>query len=95
MTDEDRAEQLEMARQRLHVLDAVVAALDRRDEVSAAISGAEDCAAEALAALLGTDDAGGRAVLGLHWSAFARSRSQLAHDDLEEVRRAVAALEQP
>ncbi|MCD2191634.1 hypothetical protein [Actinomycetospora soli] len=97
MTDKDRADQLEMARQRLHVLEAAVSAVDRRDEVSAVISAAADSAAatEALAALLGTDNAGARAVLGLHWSAFTRARAQYAREDLEEVRRAIAELEQP
>lgn len=97
MTDDDRAEQLQMARDRLHVLEALVAALDRRDEASAAISGADDtaAAAEALAALLDTDDLGARAVLGLHWSAFTRTRRQQAHDDLQDIRREVTVLEQP
>lgn len=96
VTDEDRAEQLQLVRQRLHVLEAVVAALDRRDEVSAAISAADDsaAAAEAIAALLGTDDLGGSAVLNLHWSAFTRTRSHHAREDLQEVRQAVTALEQ-
>ena len=65
--------------------------------MSAAISAADDsvAAARELAALLGTDDLGGHAVLGLHWSAFTRTRSQYAREDLEDVRRAVAELEQP
>lgn len=95
VTDED--EQLQMARRRAHVLEAVVAALDQRDEASAAISSAEDPAAatEALAALLDTDEIGARAVLGLHWSAFTRARHHQAREDLDDVRRAVAACERP
>ena len=93
--DDDHAEQLAAARERCHTLEALVAALERRDEVSVLIAGSDDVAGArtALAALLEIDEVAAQGVLTLHWSAFTRARRQQAHEDLEHMRAAVQALE--
>lgn len=93
--DDDHAEQLAAARERLHTLNALVAALERRDEISLLIADSDDVAAArtALATLLQTDEVAAQGVLTLHWSAFTRARRQQAHEDLDDMRAAVQALE--
>ncbi len=77
------------ATQRLEVLDAIVAAIERRDEVHEAIasSPSADQARARLVALLGVSDVGAVAVLDLQWRRLAELERTRIITERDDIRR--------
>jgi CspA family cold shock protein len=83
-----RQAEREAARARLGILDAIVSAGDRRDDVMAVIAEADstDGAREAVAELLGVTDAGATAVLDLQLRRFSHEAMQRLRAERDELR---------
>jgi DNA gyrase/topoisomerase IV subunit A len=84
----DQAHQIEMAKQRLEILDAVARAQDRYAEVSAVIAASADKyeARAAVGRLLGVrEDMAGRAVTELIWFRLTAADRRQVREDRDEV----------
>jgi DNA gyrase/topoisomerase IV subunit A len=91
LSDEEEQWQRDAVRQRLEILDAISAALERRVEVMELIasSPSTDEARAHLAVLLGVSELCATAVLDLQWRRFAQlERSRIA-DERDRLRRQI------
>jgi DNA gyrase/topoisomerase IV subunit A len=73
---------------RLELLDALLAALDRRDEVSDVVSASEDTdqAVERLRELLGVSPLAAVEILNMQWRRFTHDERQMLQDRISELR---------
>ncbi|MGH8961707.1 MAG: DNA gyrase subunit A [Jatrophihabitantaceae bacterium] len=91
MSDDDvwnRQHREEALRQRLEILDALVAALERRTEVFDVIAASvsADAARERLSEMLGVSEIGATAVLDLQSRRFAQIEAQRIADERDQLR---------
>jgi DNA gyrase subunit A len=82
------AEEQRLWSQRLEVLDAIVAAIDRRDEVHTVIvsSPSAEQARTRLVALLGVSEVGAVAILDLQWRRLAELERTRIVAERDEIR---------
>jgi DNA gyrase/topoisomerase IV subunit A len=74
--------------QRLEILDAMIAAIDRRDEIFEIIDGADDADAACLgiAQVLAVTEVGAHAILSLQLRRLSRREVQRIRDEREHLR---------
>ena len=90
MTDEQLGpDERDAVLQRLEILDAVVAAIDRRIDVleTIASSPSADEARVRVCALLGVSEVAATAILDLQWRRFAQSERRRIAEECAEFRR--------
>jgi DNA gyrase/topoisomerase IV subunit A len=82
-TDQERGRQ-----SGLEILDALLAALARRDEVSDVVWASDDTdqAADRLRELLGVSSVGALEILNMPWRGFTRERRQILQEHISELR---------
>jgi DNA gyrase/topoisomerase IV subunit A len=82
-TDQERDRQ-----RRVELLDALLAALARRDEVSEVVGASDDSdqAAERLQKLLGVSSVAAIEILNMPWRGFTRDRRQILQEHISELR---------
>jgi DNA gyrase subunit A len=88
MKDDDDSRLGAQRVQRLHILDALVSAIDQRDEVHAAIcsSPSAEHAVSRLMALLGISEVGAVAILDLQWRRLAELERGRIIAERDEIR---------
>jgi DNA gyrase/topoisomerase IV subunit A len=76
------------ARKTLEMLEAILAAIDRRDEVMDTVSSSDDAdqAAEGLRQLLGVSSFAAVDLLNMRWRMFTRAERQKVQDRINELR---------